>query len=222
MHLIRYIKDLPDDQFIRVATAAIVLDAIVVLAFLFCLGSFLSWWNLDCRFDYVSSFLEIVIALDASCSFDRVRKWIDGRRALYMETHIVSVDRIANVQINESIGDTIAPLHNAMQKIRNVIEITTAKSGLIMAIVATLLLVVGFTDSMKPFAVVATAPVLFFYSAVLVNYWFWKVAYERLQTGPTGVIAPVDDKHDLSIVAGCTGPVSPMADESGRKDNADE
>ena len=222
MHLIRYIKDLPEDRFIRVATAAIALDAIVVLVFLLCLGSFLSWWNLDSQFDYVSSFLEIVIALDASYSFDKVRKWIDERRASYVETHIVSVSRIENIQINESTGDAITPLHNAMQKIRNVIEIATAKSGLIMAIVATILLVVGFTDSMKPFAVVATAPVLFFYSAILVNYWFWKVAYERLQTGPTGVIAPVDDKYDLSIVEGCTGPVSPMLDESKRKDNADE
>ena len=222
MHLIRYIKDLPDDKFIRVATAAIALDAIVVLVFLFCLGLFLSWWTLDCRFDYVSSFLEIVIALDASCSFDKVRKWIDERRASYVETHIVSVNRIANVQINESIGDVILPLHTAMQKIRRAIEIATAKSGLIIAIAATALLVVGFTDSMKPFAVMATAPVLFFYSAVLINYWFWKVAYERLQTGSTGVIAPVDDKNDLSIVAECTGPVSLMSDESKRKDNADE
>ena len=222
MHLIRYIKDLSDDKFIRVAEAAIVLDAIVVLVFLFCLGLFLSQWNFDCKFDYVSSFLEIIIALDASCSFDKVRQWIDERRASYVETHIVSVNRIANMQINESLGNAIAPLHNSMQRIRGIIEMSTAKSGLTMAIVATTLLVVGFTDSMKPFAVVASAPILFFYSAVLVNYWFWKVAYERLQTGATGVIAPVDDQYDLSIVAERTGPVFPMSDESKRKDNAVE
>lgn len=222
MHLIRFIKDLPDGKFIKVAIAAIVFDAIGVVLFLLCLGLFLSFWNLNHEFEYMSSFLEVVIALDASCSFDQVRKWIDERRASYVATDIVSVKHVVNVQINESIGDAITPLHNAMQKIWSGIEITTVKSGLVVAIVATILLAVGFTDCMKPFAVVATAPILFLYSAVFVNNWFWKMAYERLQTGPTGVIAPVDDKYDLSIVAGCTGPVSPLSGESKRKDDANE
>ena len=208
MHLTQYIKGLPDKTFILVASMAIVLDAIVVLLILGCCGFLLSCWNLDSSFNYISSFLEIAIAINASCSFERIRKWIDKKRNSYVEEHIVPAASTVNVQITESIVDAVQPIHNAMQRIRNTIDNVTEKCGLITAIVVTILLVVGFTDDMKPFAILSMAPVLFFCSAVFVNYWFWQKAYERLQTDPVGEVVPVDDKYDLSIVAACTGPVS--------------
>ena len=213
-YLKRFINNLSNDDFIKIAKIAIVIDALVVLFVLFAIGWVLSRWNLDSSFDYVSSFLEIIIALDASCSFEMVQKWIDGKRDSYVNNHIVSVKHITNSQISELLSDAVLPLHNAMQEIREDIEDVTIKSGRITAILLTILLVVGFTDCMKPYAVVATTPILFFISAVYVHYCFWKIAYERLQMRQTTMPDPVDDEHDVLKVVENTGPVFSESDAS--------
>ena len=212
IYLKRFINGLSNEDFIKVTKAAIVIDAIVVLAVLFALGWVLSRWNLDSSFDYVSSFLEIIIALDASCSFEMVQKWLDEKRDSYVKNHIISVRNITNPQITESLSNAVQPLHNAMQRIREEIEDVTIKSGLITAILVTILLVVGFTNCMKPYAVVAAAPILFFVSAVCVHYWFWTIVYERLQIGQKDMPDSNDDNNVVLEVVESTGPVSPEAD----------
>ena len=213
MHLTQYIKRLSDKAFLVAVVGAVALVAIVVVAGLVCFGFILSRWNIDNKFDYLSSFLEIIIALNASCSVDKVRNWIDAKRDAYISDYIVSMTNVANGRLTESMADSIQPLHASMQKIRMAIDGIAFRIGLVVAIVATLLLVVGFTEAMKPFAVVAAAPVLFLLSAIFVHNWLWKISYERLAIGPTGGVAPVDDKHDLSIVASCTGPVAQKPEE---------
>lgn len=209
MRLIQYIRRLTDEQLVAWAKRAAVSSAVVAGLLLFLLGFFLSFLNLDENFNYVSSFLEVMIAADASCSFKIVGDWLKRHRHEFLAENILTPTTLANGAMEEAQMNRIAPMHSEMSRIYDYIDSRVGIVGIWFAGVATLMLVVGFKDWMRPYAVIAAYPLVAYVMTTFVTTRFWELVYARACGIAAGdeLAAPQDDAFDFSQVIGCTGPV---------------
>ena len=181
---------------------------LVSLVFLLACGLVLAKWNLDEKFECVSSFLEVMIALNVSCSYGKIRDWLNNHRNSKILGKRGAADFLSRGMMGEGDMKKINDLMPGFSGLQGKVESYVKRIGLVVSVLLTVFLVVGLTDPMKPFVVFAAFPVIAYLLATWLISCFFARAVRIADFDLGNGRDPLPDWLQLDYALGCTGPVA--------------
>lgn len=215
MLLKQFVKQHPAEKILSTAKVIPVAMLPVAIALAWVAIVIASACAIDNQYEYVSSFLEVMIAVNASCSYICSSDSWKQKQLSWMSNAGAVVSGLGEQQVNVLSGWYV-DIDAANERIREIVR----PLGIVFAAIGSLMLVIGFTKEMRPYAVLSAFPLIFYFASIFAVNQLWhllcrKSSYWVKPMGPGGV-DPIDEEMDMNSVLGCTGPVSPE-EEAGHE-----
>ena len=219
MRFIPFIKPLTSRQWISCTRIAMLVAAAVVIGIGILSGHLIgvradgmndSLSKCD-PFEYLSSFLEVMIALNVSGLFRPVRGFLEDWQRRFLVNQVKKNSRLPSRQVDEEVVARIQrrarPIYLCMKKNANINTLLSQVLTVAMAIVLTVFLLLSVPRGCRPYMVLAVCPVGLFFAFAAVNQLCWRIRLTKICKTIGSKPRAVDDAQTILKISDHAGPI---------------
>lgn len=162
------------------------------------------------KFEYLSSFIEIMIALNVAGLFDGVRKFFEKRRKAFVSDLVKDICKsrrgLVKDEVAKEVNLSAEPILKYMRKNSMFVFEGSRWMGLGTSIILSLLLLTNIPKNWRIYVFISVYPVALFLLATYLNHLLCKWRIKKVCLNVVVKDEPTDDGSVIAAIAETTGP----------------